>query len=75
MSPFAGEGANLAMIDGAELALAVVESGGDVEEALARYEKAMFPRREEAARGSAENLVTMFVADAPDGLLAVFEGQ
>ncbi|WIX82563.1 NAD(P)/FAD-dependent oxidoreductase [Amycolatopsis carbonis] len=75
MSPFAGEGANLAMIDGAELALAVVESGGDVEAALARYEKAMFPRSEEAARGSAENLVTMFAADTPDGLLAVFEGH
>ncbi|MEV4602739.1 NAD(P)/FAD-dependent oxidoreductase [Amycolatopsis sp. NPDC049253] len=75
MSPFAGEGANLAMIDGAELALAVVESGADVEAALARYEKAMFPRSAEAARGSAENLVTMFAADAPDGLLAVFGGH
>ncbi|WP_326565363.1 NAD(P)/FAD-dependent oxidoreductase [Amycolatopsis rhabdoformis] len=75
MSPFAGEGANLAMIDGAELALALVESGGDVEAALARYEKAMFPRGEEAARDSAENLVTMFAENTPDGLVAMFEGH
>lgn len=75
MSPFAGEGANLAMIDGAELALALVESGGDVEAALARYEKALFPRSEEAARGSAENLVTSFAEDAPDRLLTVFDGH
>ncbi|MGW4484954.1 FAD-dependent oxidoreductase [Amycolatopsis sp. NPDC004368] len=75
MSPFAGEGANLAMIDGADLASALVTSGGDVEAALARYEEAMFPRSSEAARGSAENLATSFAADAPDGLLAVFAGH
>ncbi|MEV6901175.1 NAD(P)/FAD-dependent oxidoreductase [Amycolatopsis sp. NPDC051372] len=75
MSPFAGEGANLAMIDGAELALALVESDGDVEAALAQYEKALFPRSEEAARGSAENLVTSFAENTPDGVLAVFEGH
>ncbi|HWD01562.1 MAG TPA: NAD(P)/FAD-dependent oxidoreductase [Amycolatopsis sp.] len=72
MSPFAGEGANLAMIDGADLALALL--GGDVESALSKYEAMMFARAEEAARGSADNLEAAFRADSPDGLLAVFRG-
>ena len=59
MSPFAGEGANLAMLDATELALALA-SYGEVEPALAVYESAMFPRAEEAARASAENLIECF---------------
>jgi 2-polyprenyl-6-methoxyphenol hydroxylase-like FAD-dependent oxidoreductase len=59
MSPFAGEGANLAMIDGAELAMALA-AHDDVEQALSVFEAAMFPRAEEAAEQSAANLVDLF---------------
>jgi 2-polyprenyl-6-methoxyphenol hydroxylase-like FAD-dependent oxidoreductase len=55
MSPFAGAGANLAMQDGAELALSLVEAG-DRSVGIARYEQRMFARAEEAAAESSEGL-------------------
>ncbi|MCB5910066.1 FAD-dependent oxidoreductase [Streptomyces pinistramenti] len=72
MSPFAGEGANNAMQDAAELAQALVTHPGDVEKALAIYEEAMFPRAQHAATDSATSLKVCFADDAPTGLLAQF---
>lgn len=69
MSPFAGEGANLAMLDGAELALSLAAQD-DVETALAAYEAAMFPRAEVAAFASATNLVECFQSDGPRRFIA-----
>ncbi|WP_413802070.1 FAD-dependent oxidoreductase [Streptomyces iranensis] len=63
MSPFAGAGANLAMLDGAELALALA-AHDDLETALNAYETAMFPRAEAAATQSAAHLVDFFQPDA-----------
>ncbi|MEV7045590.1 NAD(P)/FAD-dependent oxidoreductase [Amycolatopsis sp. NPDC051061] len=68
MSPFAGEGANLAMLDATELALALA-AHDDVESALAAYEAALFPRAEEAARDSADNLEACFRPDAPAAMV------
>jgi 2-polyprenyl-6-methoxyphenol hydroxylase-like FAD-dependent oxidoreductase len=74
MSPFAGEGANLAMLDATELALALVATPDDVEGALVRYETAMFPRSAAAAAVSAENLELCFRDDAPGGLVRLMAG-
>ncbi|GAA3744995.1 NAD(P)/FAD-dependent oxidoreductase [Streptomyces tremellae] len=44
LAPPDGEGANLALQDGAELGLALAAHPGDTEAALAAYEEAVFPR-------------------------------
>ncbi|WP_306213618.1 FAD-dependent oxidoreductase [Actinoplanes sp. RD1] len=72
MSPFAGEGANLAMLDGAELGQALAAHPGDVEAALTAYEERLFPRSAEAAAESARNMALMFDARAPQSLLDEF---
>lgn len=72
MSPFAGEGANLAMFDGAELGKAIAEHPGDIETALAAYEQALFPRSADAAAESAANLEISFNDNAPQSLIDQF---
>ncbi|KZB86534.1 FAD-dependent oxidoreductase [Amycolatopsis regifaucium] len=72
MSPFAGEGANLAMLDGAQLGLALAAHPGDTEAALRRYEKALFPRSEASAAESARSLDVCFADDSPKPLLDLF---
>lgn len=73
MSPFAGEGANLAMYDGAQLAEAIIAHRGDTESALSGYETELFSRSAKAARESSESLALIFAHDAPMGLVETFE--
>lgn len=75
MSPFAGEGANLALLDGAELALALVAHKDDIEAALLEYETAMFPRAATAAAGSAQGLDMCFAPDSPRAMVEFFAGD
>nr|WSX47824.1 FAD-dependent monooxygenase [Streptomyces sp. NBC_00974] len=49
LAPPNGDGANLAMLDGAELGQALAAHPGDIEAALTEYEQAMFPRSSEPA--------------------------
>ncbi|MFI8461332.1 FAD-dependent oxidoreductase [Kitasatospora sp. NPDC085464] len=72
MSPFAGEGANLAMLDGAELGQAIAAHPGDTEAALTTYENALFPRSEASAAESAASLNTMFGDDGLEKMTAFF---
>lgn len=72
MSPFAGEGANLAMLDGAELGRALAAHPGDAEAALTAYEQRMFARAEVSARDSAESLDVCLGEDPAPALAAQF---
>jgi 2-polyprenyl-6-methoxyphenol hydroxylase-like FAD-dependent oxidoreductase len=74
MSPYAGEGANLAMLDATELALALIEHDKDVEAALTQYETAMFPRAAEAADMSAQGLEMCFSPESPREMVEFFTG-
>ncbi|MEW2084246.1 NAD(P)/FAD-dependent oxidoreductase [Streptomyces sp. NPDC005283] len=75
MSPFAGEGANLAMFDGAELGKAIAAHPDDVEAALAEYEQALFPRSAQFAAESDKNHQLIFGDNAPASLLDLLTGQ
>lgn len=74
LAPPAGEGANMAMLDGAELALALVAHPGDVEAALAVYEAGMFPRVRKAAEDSHATLALCLDDNAPHSLAAFLSG-
>jgi 2-polyprenyl-6-methoxyphenol hydroxylase-like FAD-dependent oxidoreductase len=66
MSPFSGLGANTAMLDGADLATAIIEAGGVTEprvtDALAAYEAIMLPRAARNAAGAHEGLASAITA-------------
>ena len=67
-----GEGANLAMYDGAELGSAIAANPGDIEAALLAYEKDLFPRSASAASEADRNLKLCFADNAPQSLLDLF---
>ena len=74
LAPPAGEGANLAMLDGAELGQAISAHPGDIEGALAAYEAAMFPRSEKEAADAHEVLGLCLGDSAPHALVDFLSG-
>jgi 2-polyprenyl-6-methoxyphenol hydroxylase-like FAD-dependent oxidoreductase len=71
MTP-SGEGANLAMFDGAELGKAIAASPGDVEAALKAYEMDLFPRSASEAMQANELRNLLFGDNAPQSLIDFF---
>lgn len=71
MTP-SGEGANLAMYDGAELGKAIAAHAGDIETALAIYERDLFPRSASEAIGANEVIKLCFGDAAPHSLVEFF---
>jgi 2-polyprenyl-6-methoxyphenol hydroxylase-like FAD-dependent oxidoreductase len=70
-----GEGANLAMYDGAELGKALAAHPDDVEAALTDYEQALFPRSAAAAADGIELHELMFGDNTPRSLIGMLSGH
>jgi 2-polyprenyl-6-methoxyphenol hydroxylase-like FAD-dependent oxidoreductase len=69
LMPPSGDGANLAMFDGAELATALASHPGDVDAALTAYEQALFARSASAAQEAHETIELCLGDRAPSGLI------
>ncbi|GAB3132355.1 NAD(P)/FAD-dependent oxidoreductase [Tsukamurella serpentis] len=69
LSPPAGQGANMALFDGAELARHIVELG---EAGPAAYEREMFPRARASAQEADDMAALLLGERAPAGLLEFF---
>ena len=75
LMPPDGEGANLAMYDGAELGKAIAAHRGDLEAALAAYEATMFVRSATAAVEATRTFALCFADDhAPHGMIGLLTG-
>ncbi len=70
-----GEGANTAMLDGAELAQAIAAHPDDAEAAFAAFEEGMFRRSEAEAIAAHETIELIFGVSAPYGLVNLFNGR
>ncbi len=74
LMPPSGEGANLAMFDGAELGSAIAAHPGDIEAALDAFEEAMFARSASEA-ADAHVILDLCLGDrAPFGLIEFLTG-
>ncbi|MFJ4095924.1 FAD-dependent oxidoreductase [Kitasatospora sp. NPDC089913] len=72
LMPPVGQGANMALLDGALLGLALAAHPDDFPAAVAEYEREMFERSAAAARMSTEIQATLRAPDAARKMLAFF---
>ncbi|KAL5641293.1 hypothetical protein ACGC1H_001694 [Rhizoctonia solani] len=75
MTPYAGEGVNIAMWDSLELAKKIIEGIklGDLDRAVREYEVDMFKRGSESKRRTERNKVGLFSKDYPRSMMAIME--
>lgn len=74
LMPPSGDGANLAMLDGAELGAAIAAHPGAAEDALAAYEELLFTRSAAVAVEAHETLELCLGERAPFGLIDLLAG-
>ncbi|KQU45064.1 FAD-dependent oxidoreductase [Rhodococcus sp. Leaf278] len=74
LMPPSGDGANLAMFDGAELGRAISDHRGDIDAAVSVFEKAMFTRSEAVAVQAHETLDLCLGEQSPFGLIDLISG-
>ncbi|MEU3645698.1 NAD(P)/FAD-dependent oxidoreductase [Lentzea sp. NPDC034063] len=74
LSPPNGEGANLAMLDGAELGRFLAARPGDVEAALGAYEAELFARSAAEAEEARRDFELICGAGTPGSMLSLFTG-
>ncbi|MFJ8865229.1 FAD-dependent oxidoreductase [Streptomyces sp. NPDC102473] len=72
LMPPSGDGANLAMFDGAELAKAIAAHPGDTEAALTAYEKELFPRSDTFYADAHDTLELVLGDRTPFGFIDLF---
>ena len=76
MPPFAGEGANMAMLDALELSESLTSDDHlSIKQAISKYEKNMLPRASTAAKESLENGEKMHSPNALDTMLKFFNSH
>ncbi|KAL9604121.1 MAG: hypothetical protein Q9219_000709 [cf. Caloplaca sp. 3 TL-2023] len=77
MTPFAGEGVNLAMLDALNIGNMVskVENHNELDEALNDYERMMFERSHRSMEETWRNLQLIFVDDSPKSFVKEFEAM
>jgi 2-polyprenyl-6-methoxyphenol hydroxylase-like FAD-dependent oxidoreductase len=73
LMPPVGEGANMALLDGALLGLALAAHPGDFPAAVTEYEQEMFERTSAAARMSSDIQEMLTAPDAARRMLAFFQ--
>lgn len=74
LMPPTGQGANMALLDGALLALALAAHPNDLPTAVKEYEREMFERTSAVARMCTEMKKMLMSPDAAQKLLAFFQG-
>ncbi|OZE19600.1 FAD-dependent oxidoreductase [Rhodococcus sp. 05-2254-6] len=74
LMPPSGDGANLAMFDGAELGRAIADHRGDLDAALSAYEDAMFTRSGAVAIEAHATLELCLGEQSPYGLIDLIAG-
>lgn len=76
MPPYAGEGANMAMLDALELAECLLDDNyNSTREAIAAYEHAMCERTSETARATLDQTKLLHSADGLTNLMELFNGK